>query len=274
VRGRRLGTRQAAEGLVPDRPNAFYPDDKLDLDCLAAEVKFCNRGGVRGFVWPQIASGWSTLSERERLDGAEAVMAAGNSGKTSLVIGVQTKGTDLDGALRYAKHAAKAGADAIISLPPENAGEQAMIDYYKAIGTVTELPLIVQSQGDMSVDLIIRLFEQIPTMKCVKDEAGNPLTRITQIRERTKDRLAVFSGNGVRTLIDEMRLGFSGHCPTTGLADIYQQAFDLWHSGNQREASTCSGGSRHSTPFRVRPGISWSPVGFLKRPHAPVPRRG
>jgi len=95
-------------------------------------VKFCNRGGVRGFVWPQIASGWSTLSERERLDGAEAVMAAGNSGKTSLVIGVQTKGTDLDGALRYAKHAAKAGADAIISLPPENAGEQAMIDYYES----------------------------------------------------------------------------------------------------------------------------------------------
>ena len=60
--------------------------------------------------------------------------------------------------------------------------------------------------------------------------------RIKQIRERTKDKLAVFSGNGVRTMIDEMRLGFSGHCPTTGLSDFYASAFDLWHAGKDREA--------------------------------------
>ena len=48
-------------------------------------------------------------------------------------------------------------------------------------------------------------------MRCVKDKAGNPLARVTQIRERTNDKLAVFSGNCVRTMIDEMRLGFSRH---------------------------------------------------------------
>jgi hypothetical protein len=53
-------------GLFPIGQTPFTPDNKLDLECLAAEVKFCNRGGVRGFVWPQIASGWSTLSEQER----------------------------------------------------------------------------------------------------------------------------------------------------------------------------------------------------------------
>src|ERR1019366_211528 len=46
----------------------------------------------------------------------------------------------------------------------------------------------------------------------------------------------VFSGNGGRTMIDEMRLGFSGHCPTTVLSDFYAAAFDLWHSGKRREA--------------------------------------
>jgi len=152
------------------------------------------------------------------------------------VIGVQTQGSDLAGALKYAKHAAKTGADAVISLPPEKADDKGMIEYYKAVGAATELPLIVQSQGDMSVDLVVEMFKQIPTMKCVKDEAGDPLLRITQIRERTQDKLAVFSGNGVRTMIDEMRLGFSGHCPTTGLADLYASAFDLWHAGKQREA--------------------------------------
>lgn len=223
-------------GVFPIGQTPFTEDDRLDLDCLAAEVKFCNRGGVHGFAWPQIASGWTTLSAQERFSGAEAILAAGKDGKTVLAIGVQTQGSDLEGALKYAKHAAAHGADAIVSLPPEKAGGQAAIEYYKALGAATELSLIVQTQGEMSVDLVVEMFKQIPTMKCVKDEAGDPLQRITQIRERTADKLAVFSGNGVRTMIDEMRLGFAGHCPYTGISDVYASAFDLWHAGKRREA--------------------------------------
>jgi dihydrodipicolinate synthase/N-acetylneuraminate lyase len=229
------GSKQLS-GLFPIGETPFTADNKLDLDCLAAEVTFCNRGGVSGFVWPQIASGWSTLSEQERLDGAEALLAAGKGGKTAVVIGVQAIGGDMATSLRYAKHAAEHGADAIISLPPEKAGDQAMLEYYKTIGAATPLPLIVQSQGDMSVDLIVEMFGQIPTMKCVKDEAGNPLARISQIQQATGNKLAVFAGNGVRTMIDELRLGFSGYCPTTGLSDVYQATFDLWHAGKHKEA--------------------------------------
>ena len=110
-----------------------------------------------------------------------------------------------------------------------------MLEYYKTIGKATDLPLFVQSTGDMSVDLVVRMFKEIPTMRVIKDEAGNPLQRVAEIRERTGGKLNVFSGNGVRTMITEMERGFSGHCPTTGLADIYAQAFDLWHAGKKRE---------------------------------------
>jgi len=223
-------------GVFPIGQTPFTPSDKLDLDCLQAEVKFCNRYGVHGFAWPQIASGWTTLSVEERLHGAEAILAAAKGGRTAIVIGVQTQGNDTNQAVEFARHAARNGADAIISLPPERAGAQAMIEYYKTIGAATELPLIVQSQGDMSVDLIVEIFRQAPNVKCVKDEAGNPLARVTQLRERTGGKLAVFSGNGVRTMIDEMRLGFSGHCPNTVLADFYAATFDLWHAGKRREA--------------------------------------
>ncbi len=77
-------------GIFPIGQTPVTPDNKLDLDGLASEVKFCNRAGVAGFAWPQIASGWSTLSEKERMDGAEAIIAAGKGGKTALVIGVQS----------------------------------------------------------------------------------------------------------------------------------------------------------------------------------------
>jgi 4-hydroxy-tetrahydrodipicolinate synthase len=222
-------------GLFPIGQTPCTPDNKLDLDSLAAEVRFCNRGGVHGFVWPQIASGWAGLTQKERMDGAEAILAAGKGGKTALVIGVQTLGGGAADAVEYAKHAASHGADAIVSLPPEGADADAMLAYYKTIGKATDLPLFVQTTGNMSVDLVVRMFKEIPTMRVVKDEAGNPLQRVAEIRERTGGKLNVFSGNGVRTMITEMRRGFSGHCPTTGLADIYAQAFDLWHSGRQRE---------------------------------------
>src|ERR1017187_6986256 len=223
-------------GVFPIGQTPVTENDKLDLECLQNEVKFCNRYKVHGFAWPQIASGWTTLSEKERMDGVEAILAAGKGGKTALVIGVQDKEGKIDNSIAYAKHAAKTGADAIISLPPEKANDKAMIEYYKTIGQATDLPLIVQTQGDTSVDVIVEMARQVPTIKCVKDEAGNPLARVTQIRERTNDKLAVFSGNGVRTMIDEMRLGFSGHSPTTVLADFYAAAFDLWHAGKRREA--------------------------------------
>jgi hypothetical protein len=79
-------------GLFPIGQTPCTPDNKIDLDCLAAEIRFCNRGGVHGFAWPQIASGWASLTQKERMDGAEAILAAGKGGKTAIVIGVQTPG--------------------------------------------------------------------------------------------------------------------------------------------------------------------------------------
>ncbi len=228
-------TGKPLRGLFPIGQTPCRPDNKIDFDALVAEVKFCNRGRVHGFVWPQIASGWASLSRKERLDGAEAVLAAGKGGRTALVIGVQTQEGGVAGPIEYAKHAAKNGADAIISLPPEKADDDAMVDYYRAIGRATDLPLFVQSTGDMSVDLIVRIFKEVPTMRVVKDEAGNPLERVAEIRKRTGGKLNVFSGKGVKTLITEMERGFVGHCPTTGMSDVYEQAFDLWHAGKKRE---------------------------------------
>ena len=221
-------------GLFPIGETPFTPDNQLDLESLTAQITFCNRGGVHGFMWPQGASNWSALTEAERLAGAEALLATGKGGSTAIVIGVQ--GKDLGAVSRYAQHAAKLGADAIISMPPAGvADEKVLLDYFQQVGRLTELPLFVQSLGNMSVDLIVEIFKTVPTMRQVKDEAGVALERIGELRRRTDDQLRDFSGHGVLTLINDMQAGFVGHCPYTGLADVYAQAFDLWHGGRQQE---------------------------------------
>jgi 4-hydroxy-tetrahydrodipicolinate synthase len=226
---------KAFNGLFPIASTPFTPDDKLDFECLNNQVKFCNKGGVPGLIWPQIASGWSTLTANERFAGAESMIAAGKGGKTAIVIGVQTQGKDLAGAVAYAKHAAKNGADAICSLPPEG-DNAAVMEYYKAIGAATELPLFVQTIGDEPVDLVVEMFKAIPTIKVVKDEAGDPLKRVGELRAKTDGKLAVFAGKGVRLMMDEMRLGFTGFCPTVGMADLFQQSWELYEAGKLRES--------------------------------------
>jgi dihydrodipicolinate synthase/N-acetylneuraminate lyase len=138
---------------------------------------------------------------------------------------------------RYAKQAEKLGADAIISLPPPGAtDDKAILSYFQEVGKMTSLPLFAQAVGPVSVDLLVEMVKTIPTMRYVKDEAGVPLDRIADLRQKTGDQLKVFSGAGAGTMITEMERGFSGACPYTCLADVFASSFDLWHAGKKRAA--------------------------------------
>src|SRR3954451_4071094 len=138
-------------GIFPIAQTPFTESNKLDLDSLVEELNFIDRGGVHGFVWPQLASEWDTLSEAERMEGAEALAGAGKTLRLAVVLGVQ--GSNVAAAVKYAKHATKAGADAIISLPPAGENDpKALLAYYKEVGSASELPLFVQAVGRMIVD--------------------------------------------------------------------------------------------------------------------------
>jgi dihydrodipicolinate synthase/N-acetylneuraminate lyase len=221
-------------------PIGFTPvnaGDQVDYDGLASQVQFCRRGGVHGLAWPQIASGWTTLTEDERMHGAEAILSAAHGGPTAIVIGVQSRTADLKETERYAQQAEKLGADAIICIPPPGVtASPELLTYYQRVGKMTSLPLFAQTGGDFSVDLIVEMFHSIPSFRYVKDEAGEPLERVTEIRRRTNDQLNCFSGKGVATMITEMERGFVGHCPFVSLADLYASAYDLYHAGKVRDA--------------------------------------
>lgn len=140
---------------------------------------------------------------------------------------------DIPTAVKYAKHAARNGADALISLP--HAGAPALIEYYKAVGAATGLPLFAQAVGDFSVDHLIEIYRAVPTLRYIKDEAGQRLRRFPILKEKSGGELNVFSGGG-KTLLDEMIRGFSGCMPFAGFADLHAAVWDLWHEGNEREA--------------------------------------
>jgi dihydrodipicolinate synthase/N-acetylneuraminate lyase len=230
----------SARRLAGIFPIGFTPvnaQNQIDYEGLAAQVKFCRRGGVHGLAWPQIASGWTTLTEEERMHGAETLVSAARGGATAIVIGVQSRTADFNETERYARQAEKLGADAIICIaPPGVTDASQLLPYYQRLGKVTGLPLFAQTGGDFSVDLVVEMFNTIPTFRYVKDEAGDPLERVTEIRRRTNNQLQCFSGKGVTTMITEMERGFVGHCPFVSLADLYASAYDSYHAGRLRDA--------------------------------------
>jgi 4-hydroxy-tetrahydrodipicolinate synthase len=192
-------------------------------------------------IWPVFASSWSALSDAERIEGAETILATGKGGRAAMVIAVQNSAWDTPTSVRYAKHAAAHGADAIESMPPNNGwnvSDEAILDYYKAIGAATDLPLIVQTRGTMSLDLMVKMFHEIPTMKATKDEVDNPLERGPELIRRTNGRLAVWAAGGGtgNLLLEELPLGLVGLCPTPQFADMLQQVMDLYWAGKKREA--------------------------------------
>jgi 4-hydroxy-tetrahydrodipicolinate synthase len=239
-----VGTRAfAAEPKSPSQLHGLYPiaftpvgtDDKVDMDGLAAQVKFCQRGRVHGIAWPQIASGWSVLSKAERLEGAEVMLSAAKGGKTKVLIGVQSP--EWSEVETYARHADQHGADAIICIPPAAITDEGeLLKYYQRVGALTPRPLMIQAVGSMSIDLLVKIFETVPTARSVKDESGEPIDRVEELVRRTNGDMSVFSGRGVATMITEMERGFLGHCPYVSLSDIYAEAYDLWHAGKKEDA--------------------------------------
>jgi len=227
------------EGIFPIMQTPFNDSGALDVETLAQEVHFLDRIGVQGMVWPQLASEFPLLSYDERLVGAEALVRANKAldAKTrpAVVIGVQA--SDTETAAKYARHADKLAPDAIIAIPLNGGKDEAkQMEYYAAIGEACSRPLIVQTIGPMSVDLVLRMAKQIPTLRYVKDEAGATLPRLTEYRKRGQLLQGVFTGKHGPTFLDDLARGAVGNMPAAGFADLYVATWQDWNNGKRDEA--------------------------------------
>ena len=225
-------------GIFPIVQTPYTKDNRVAFDELAREVEFLDRTGAHGIVWPQRASEYAYLSFEERIEGAEVVMRAAKGRRPAVVLGVQ--GPDTATAVRYARHAEKMGPDAIVALPVRDRGEfdlNEVARYYSAVASAGSLPLFVQTTGNMSVDFVLRMAREIPTLRFVKDEAGDTMARLDEFRRNDRDsKVVVFTGNHGRNLPDELMLGVAGNMPASGWADLYVKVWDLWHAGRHNEA--------------------------------------
>jgi dihydrodipicolinate synthase/N-acetylneuraminate lyase len=210
----------------------FTKSGDVDWDDLTREVEFVDRCGCQGIVWPQGSSLVTTLTKDERLRGAEVLAKAITGKRAALVLGVQ--GANTAEMLDYASHAERLNPDALIAMPPSTGRTvQDYRDYFRALASLTNRPVIVQTSGGAPglpppVDLILELAREFPHLGYVKEESAPLIERMkSEIKARPPMR-GVFGASNAQGWLYEMRLGLDGIITGEAMyADLMSKLWDF-----------------------------------------------
>lgn len=182
-------------GVVAFPVTPFQNDLSLDVAGLRRNVEALARHDLCAIVAAGGTGELYSLTPDEHRAVVRATVEA-TAGRVPVIAGV---GFNHPLAIQLARRAQADGADAILALPPyyPHADDEALLEYYRAIGQATPLPFIVYSRDWVNPGpaWVERLAKAAPTLVAWKEGQGDT-RRYQQIMLRLGDRLAWIGGAG------------------------------------------------------------------------------
>jgi dihydrodipicolinate synthase/N-acetylneuraminate lyase len=164
-------------GIIPAITTPFDASGAIDLDALERNVGALLEAGVHGFVATGTMGEAGSLEDAERRDVVAATVRAAD-GRVPVLAGVSA--ATAAAASRHAIAAARAGAGAIMLLPPlgYRADEREILAFYRTVGDAAGLPVMVYnnpeaSGTDMPPALVARLAQEVEQVVAVKECSGD-----------------------------------------------------------------------------------------------------
>jgi dihydrodipicolinate synthase/N-acetylneuraminate lyase len=172
-------------GIIPAATTPFTADDQVDVEALKANLKALFDAGCTGVVATGTMGEAGQLSDAERALVVETCVAAarergGDGGDAGfVVVGVSAGSTEA--AVRNARGAAAAGADAVMCLPPLHyPGTLAeLVAFYRAVDAAAgELPIMLYNNPgasgvDLAPEVIGAIAAEVPGVVAVKECSGD-----------------------------------------------------------------------------------------------------
>jgi len=179
-----------------------FRDGKLDEQAFREFVEWQITEGTDGLV-PVGTTGESpTLSHDEHNKVVEWCVSQAR-GRVPVIAGAGSNATTE--AVALARHAEKAGADAVLVVTPyyNKPTQEGMYQHFKAVNDAVGVPIIIynippRSVVDMSVETMARLFE-LKNIAGVKDATGN-LARVSLQRQAMGPDFIQLSGEDMTAL--------------------------------------------------------------------------
>lgn len=228
---------------IPSTP--FDENYAVDEVGLRRIVDFCIGCGAHGLVYPVMASGFSTLSDAERIQASRIVVEQCN-GRIPVVVGVA--GVCKEHAAAFAHEAKAMQADAVIAMAPyinKLSNADLITDYFRAISDAASLPVFIQNHSfgtELSVNLMARLLTEIEHVRYIKEETYPVTHKLSEILAAVGSNVdGVFGGAGGRFLLLEYPRGVAGQMPGCHVTDVVVALWNALEAGERDKAKQIYG---------------------------------
>ena len=231
--------RYVLDGIVPILQTPFTTDGKLDVVSLQRVADHVVRAGAAGLIYPAVASEVSKLSAEERRAGLEAVLTQ-VGGRVPVFAGVSA--ASFAECRSLARHAEANGAAGILAQAPQAvAGDPIGLQgFFHGLAGSTGLTLMIQDLdwqgGGMPLELILQLFEELPTFRCIKVETVPAGPKYSRILVATLGRMHVSGGWAVTQMLDGLERGVHAFMPEGSMVAIYRAIMTRFVSGDREGA--------------------------------------
>ncbi len=163
----------------------FNSDLEVDFDRYAEHIAWLAANGTHGVAVNGSLGEYQALTAAERAEVIKTAMAAAPKG-FNVMPGVGAYGAAES--RRWAEHAANAGAEVVLCLPPNayRANDDEVVAHFKEVGRVGISIVAYNNPFDTRVDLNPRLLgriaDEVPNVVAVKEFSGD-VRRVWQIHE-------------------------------------------------------------------------------------------
>ena len=205
-----------AAGVYVIAVTPFLPDGAVDHASIDRMVDFYLEAGATGLTILGMMGEAPKLTPEESLAVVRQVLER-VAGRVPVVVGVSAPGFAQIAALSAA--AMEAGAAGVMIAPPGSlrTDDQIVAYYRQAVEFIGDTPFVLQdfplvTGVQISVPVIARIVEELPSCVCLKHEDWPGLDKIGALRAegRLNRRISILCGNGGVFLPEEMGRGADG----------------------------------------------------------------
>ena len=228
-------------GVFPAITTPFHDDGSVDHDALAAHVRWLADAGCAGIVTGGSLGEAATLTFDEKVRINEICVRA-IDGRVPVVAGIAGLATAECVAL--ARAAERGGCDGLMALPAYvyYSDWRETREHYAAIIAATRLSCMLYNnpiayRTDVRAEQLEELAQRHDNLHAVKESSGD-VRRVTAVRERLGDRLAVFAGLD-DMILEAMAMGAIGWVAglVNALPEESVRLVELGRAGRWAEAS-------------------------------------
>ena len=248
-------------GVIPILATPFDEHENLDLESFERMIRFMAKLGVDGVTILGVLGESNRLLDHEREALIRAAVRAAD-GKLPIIVGASHSGTRA--ALHLSQMAESLGADAVMVTPHNEPtpNDQRMFDYFQRIAGGLRIPIIAQdhpasTQVHMSVALLLRLVNEIPSIVCIKEEAVPTAAKISALLAGMKERkVPILTGLGALYGSFDLARGSSGFNTGFAFPEVLQAMLRATQSGDSKKVNELYRRYLPLIVFEQQPGVA------------------